>query len=171
MTELIMICRKKSDVNQTLMLAQEALHKCLGAPEVFTCFFNQKKTILTGRFYVGKRMDITADSFFINIHHSDSPIIRSIKEKRIREWSLSDDVSLHIPSVKKHIKLQKAVFTPILAVGKVIGLYFVGRTTDEPFNEHEKIWLEQIAMYVGMAFESSSRQDANDFMDSGGKND
>lgn len=164
LTELMMGFKKGTEVNQMIMLAQEALYRCLGNPEVFTCFFNRKKTILTGRFYVGNRMDINAEDFFININHTDSPIIQAITDQRNGEWKTSDNSSLHLPMIKRHINLKSAIFAPILAMERPIGLYFIGRTKDEPFTEREKAWLEQISFYVSSAFEKAKKGVSSDYM-------
>ena len=163
LTELIMGCRKNTDINQMLMMAQEALYKCLKSPEVFTCFFNRQKTILSGRFYVGNRLDLSAEDFFINVNHNDSPVIIALENKVQGFWEISSNESLHLPALKRHLSLKSAIFSPVTVLGKVIGVYFVGRTNDTPFNDREKLWLEQIATYISTAFESSRKSSA-DFM-------
>jgi HD-like signal output (HDOD) protein len=164
LTELMMGVKKASELNQMIMLAQEALYRCLGNPEVFTCFFNKKKTILTGRFYVGNRMDINAEDFFININHTDSPIIQAIQNQKNGEWNTGDNSSLHLPLIRRHINLKCAIFAPIIALGHPIGLYFVGRIKEEPFTEREKIWLEQISFYVSSSFEKTKKDTSPDYM-------
>ncbi|OGV31932.1 MAG: hypothetical protein A2020_14305 [Lentisphaerae bacterium GWF2_45_14] len=163
LTELIMGCRKNTDLNQMLMMAQEALYKCLKSPEVFTCFFNRQKTILSGRFYVGNRMDLSAEDFFINVNHSDSPVIISLQTQKQGCWEILSNQSLHLPALKRHLNLKSAIFSPVMVLGKAIGLYFVGRTNDTPFNDREKLWLEQIVSYISTAFETS-RKTSSEFM-------
>jgi HD-like signal output (HDOD) protein len=164
LTELMMGFKKGTEVNQMIMLAQEALYRCLDHPEVFTCFFNQKKTILTGRFYVGNRMDINAEDFFINVHHTDSPIINAINNQANGEWKANDNTSLHLPMIKRHINLKSAIFAPIVAMNYPIGLYFIGRIKEEPFTEREKAWLEQISFYVSSSFERTKKGVSSDYM-------
>lgn len=163
LTELAMGCRKNTDINQMLMMAQEALYKCLKSPEVFTCFLNRQKTILSGRFYVGNRLDLSAEDFFINVHHNDSPIIIAMQNKAQGFWEISSNESLHVPALKRHLSLKSAIFASLIVMEKVIGLYFVGRTNDTPFNDREKLWLDQIASYISMAFEAS-RKSSSDFL-------
>jgi len=97
------------------------------------------------------------------VNHSDSPIIISMQNKTQGCWEVSSNESLHVPAIKRHLTLKSAIFSPLIVQGKSIGIYFVGRTNDAPFNDREKLWLEQIAAYISSAFESS-RKSSSDFM-------
>lgn len=171
LTELMMCQRHRSDINQILMLAQEAIFRCMGNPEVFTAFTNLEKTKITGRFYTGNRVDIKAEDFTIDMNMTDSPIIKAILNHTNGQWLIGNE-SIHLPCLKKHINIKAAIFTPILAMSQVIGVYLVTRTTNDPFTEREQMWLEQIAEYVGKSFESAKRkstgiQNVNEFVTTG----
>jgi HD-like signal output (HDOD) protein len=157
LTDLMIACRKETEINQVLMLAQEALYRCLVGTEVFTAFFNKSKTIMTGRFYAGKDPLLKAENFIIGMKDMNSPILTSIKKKETAILNRPETVFL-LPHLQKRLPFKTAMVSPIITMGGVIGAYFIARTTDIPFSEKEIAWFEQIVIYVGQAFERSKKQ-------------
>ncbi len=156
LTDLMIACRKETEVNQVLMLAQEALYRCLIGAEVFTAFFNPTKTMMTGRFYAGKNSRVKAQDFKISMKDINSPIIKSIKNKKTEILDCTD-TSLQLPLLKNHLHFKTAMISPIITMDLVIGAYFVVRANEVLFSEKEIAWFEQIVIYVGQAFENSKK--------------
>jgi HD-like signal output (HDOD) protein len=157
LTDLMIACRKDSEINQILMLAQEALYRCLIGTEVFTAFFNKEKTIIIGRFYAGKDSLVKAQDFKVSMERVTSPIVKAIKNKETTYWNYKE-TPLQLPHLQKHLHFKTAIFSPIIALNQAIGMYFVGRTADIPFSEKEIAWFEQIVIYVGQAFKNFQKQ-------------
>ena len=156
LTDLMIACRKSTEINQVLMLAQEALYRCLVGTEIFTAFFNKSKTMMTGRFYAGKDTRLKAEDFKISMIDNKSPIVTSINNKETAVFNLTER-SFQISLLKNHSHFKTAMISPIMTKDLVIGVYFVARANDIPFSEKEIAWFEQIVIYVGQAFENSKK--------------
>lgn len=156
LTDLMIACRKRTEINQVLMLAQEALYRCLVGTEIFTAFFNKSKTMMTGRFYAGKDSRLKAEDFKISMIDNNSPIVKSINNKETAVFNLTER-SFQISLLKNHSHFKTAMISPIMTKDLVIGVYFVARANDIPFSEKEIAWFEQIVIYVGQAFENSKK--------------
>jgi len=156
LTDLMIACRKSTEINQVLMLAQEALYRCLVGTEIFTAFFNKSKTMMAGRFYAGKDTRLKAEDFKISMIDNNSPIVKSINNKETAVFNLTER-SLQISLLKNHSHFKTAMISPIMTKDLVIGVYFVARANDIPFSEKEIAWFEQIVIYVGQAFENSKK--------------
>lgn len=156
LTDLMIACRKETEINQVLMLAQEALYRCLIGTEVFTAFLNKSKTIMTGRFYAGKDPLLNAENFSISMKDMNSPIVKSIKKKKTSLLNHTE-TAFQLPHLQKRLPFKTAMISPIITMGRAIGAYFIARTSDIPFSEKEIAWFEQIVIYVGQAFENSKK--------------
>lgn len=154
LTDLMIARSKKNEINQILMLAQEALYRCIIGTEVFTAFLDRTKTKMIGRFYAGNDSSVKAQDFIIGMNNTSSPIIKSIKNKETSQLGPTNKL-LKIPKLQKHFRSKTSIFSPIISRNKVIGLYFLARAADTPFSEKEIAWFEQIVMYVGQVFELS----------------
>jgi hypothetical protein len=149
-------CRKSTEINQVLMLAQESLYRCLIGTEIFTAFFNKSKTMMTGRFYAGKDTLLKAEDFKISMSDINSPIVKSINNKESAVFDLADR-SFQISLLKNQSHFKTAMISPIITMDLVIGAYFIARANNIPFSEKEIAWFEQIVIYVGQAFENSKK--------------
>jgi HD-like signal output (HDOD) protein len=156
LTDLMIACRKHTEINQVLMLAQEALYRCLIGTEIFTAFFNKSKTMMTGRFYAGKDTLLKAEDFNISMININSPIVKSINNKETAVFDLTER-SFQISLLKSQSHYKNAMISPIITIYLVIGAYFIARANDIPFSEKEIAWFEQIVIYVGQAFENSKK--------------
>jgi HD-like signal output (HDOD) protein len=157
LTDLMIACRKETEINQVLMLAQEALYRCLVGTEVFTAFFNKSKTIMTGRFYAGKDPLLKAENFTIGMKDMNSPLVTAIKHKETTILNHTE-IAFQLPHLQKRLPFRTAMISPIITMGGVIGAYFIARINDISFSEKEIAWFEQIVVYVGHAFEKSKKQ-------------
>jgi hypothetical protein len=156
LTDLMIACRKNTEINQVLMLAQEALYRCLTGTEIFTAFFNKSKTMMAGRFYAGRDNRLKAEDFKINMVDSNSPIVSAINNKETAIFDLTER-SFNISLLKNHSHFKTAMISPIITMDLVIGAYFIVRANDIHFSEKEIAWFEQIVIYVGQAFEKSKK--------------
>jgi HD-like signal output (HDOD) protein len=154
LTDLMIACRKNTEINQILMLAQEALYRCLIETEIITTFFNKSKTMMTGRFYAGKDRLLKAEDFKISMRDINSPIVKSINNKKTAVFDHAD-ISFQVPVLQNQLHFKTAMISPIIAKDLVIGAYFIARANDIPFSEKEIAWFEQITIYVGQTFENS----------------
>ncbi len=159
LTELSLCRRQGGDINQILMLAQEALYRCLAGSEIFVAFLDSNKSVLIGRFYAGSSLKIKAENFRIDVKKKkDSPIVQCLAQQILLHW-MSDQKPLHLPFViTKYLKLKHSVIVPIVVSGQPIGVYFIGRIGKDPFNDREQAWIELIIDHVEMGFNSMGSQ-------------
>ena len=157
MTELAKVRRKAADINQTLMIAQETLFRCLSPAHVFVAFLDEHRMYLVGRLYTGANDLVTAGQFRVAQKPENSPLVRCLNTAAPGQWGKGEsDLGLSEPLMQR-LKLHSAVFAPVTPAGRTVGLYFVGRDTDMPFSEREQVWLEQVAEQVSFSFEAMSR--------------
>jgi hypothetical protein len=156
LTELA-LCRKRGgEINQLLMLAQEALFRCLPESEIFLAFLiKNPRPALQGKFYVGTVTSINAQDFAVPLDQPNSAIVRSLESLLPVDWHTGvDGLGLpHSPFGK--IPFKHAYLAPIVVNDKAIGICFTGRLKDEAFNERESVWIDQIVDYIAGAFEKS----------------
>jgi hypothetical protein len=156
LTDLMIACRKNTEINQVLMLAQEALYRCLSGTEIFTAFFNKSKTMMIGRFYAGRNTQLKAEDFKISMVDRNSPIVQSINNKQTGIFDLTER-SFQISLLKNQSHFKTAMVSPIVTMDLVVGVYFIAKANGVPFSEKEIAWFEQIVIYVGQAFEKSKK--------------
>ena len=153
LTELA-LCRKRGgEINQMLMLAQEALFRCLPESEIFIAFLIKgPRPKLQGKFCVGTLTDINAQDFAVSMDQANSSIVRSLKSLSVNEWHAGPNgLGLpHTPFGK--IPFKHAYLVPIVVNGQAIGLCFTGRLKDNAFNERECVWIDQIVDHIAVAF-------------------
>ncbi len=155
LTELMLNVRRGIDINNSLLIAQEALFRCVPDSEVFIAFLNRNRTQLVGRFYAGTSTKLTNQDFNIALSLRESPVIKALEVRGLSEWEQKGEDSLHLPFIKRYVTLRRAAMVPLAARGVVIGLVFVGRSEFMLFNDREKIWIEQIASLLGNCFENT----------------
>ena len=154
MQELFLLRRSRPDLNQVLMLAQEAIYNSLGAPEVFTTFIDSDSNALKGRFSVSSKSAVEAKDLLIPLGRDSSPAIRCFVEKIPFRWSAASNEKLGLPeALDSRLSLKHAIFAPLVVNDRAIGLYFIGRAEDEPFTALDEIWLAQIIEHVEIVCE------------------
>ncbi len=157
LTELSICRRQGGDINQILMLVQEALYRCLENAEIFAAFLSQKKDVLIGRFYAGSNLHVKAENFKIDVEKVNSQIIQCFSQQTASSWTVGRQ-PLHLPfSITRHLKLASAYIIPIVASSQTIGIYFVARTTKTPFTEREQAWIDLIVSNVEAGFVTSKK--------------
>ena len=155
LTEMELCQRDGDELNQTLMLAQEALFRCLPDSEIFIAFINAEKTGLKGRFYIGSNKRIKAQDFAVPISKSDSAIVQCLSQQKPGHWQ-AGDTALGLPY--KHfgqMPFHCAYLSPIAIRNQPIGICFVGRLKSLEFNERECVWIDKIVDSIAKALASS----------------
>ena len=152
LTELGLCCKQGSELNQLLMVAQEALFRCLPESEIFMAFLSPDKKILQGRFYVGSSLHITAQDFSIEMHRTDSAVIEALRSREALTWQ-SGVTGLGLPYTPfGKMPFKHAYLAPIVVHNQAIGICFCGRTGGTAFGERECVWIDQIVAQVTAAF-------------------
>ena len=157
LTELA-LCRKRGgELNPMLMLAQEALFRCLPQSEIFLSFLSKDKQQLQGRFHVGNMLPRNAQAFMVSMDNIESAIVRCLKTQAAVGWQRGES-GLGLPfSPFGQRPFHFVYMAPIVAQKQSIGLCFVGRSNDNAFNERECVWIDQIVEQVAAAFAITQR--------------
>ena len=156
LTELA-LCRKRGgEINQLLMLAQEALLRCLPDSEIFMAFLQTDPApVLQAKFYVGTQMHVDAQDFSISMDKSDAAIVQCLRSLSPRSWN-AGGMGLGLPYTPfGQMPFQHAYLAPIVVRAKAIGLCFTGRLQGEAFNERECVWIDQIVEHIASGFGGS----------------
>jgi HD-like signal output (HDOD) protein len=151
------LCRKRGgEINELLMLAQEALFRCLPESEVFMAFMKKARPpVLQAKFYVGTQIHINARDFSIPMAKPDSAIIQALELRSPHQWT-PGTVGLGLPYTPfRQISFKHAYLAPIVARNKAIGLCFVGRLKDITFNDRECVWIDQIVDHIAVGFDGN----------------
>jgi hypothetical protein len=160
LTELNLAVRRGSGINDLIMLAQEALFRCLTNTDVFLSFLNKTGNGLLGRFYAGNNLIVKANDFVVDVTNSNSPIGNLMTAPKTLEWKKESGVDLKIATkTMKRLLVKRALMRAIFVNGKSIGLYFISRNTSDDFSEMEVVWFEEIASHVEAAFNKLSDEE------------
>jgi hypothetical protein len=144
LTELALCRRRGGELNQLLMLAQEALFRCLPDSEIFIAFLSADKKREQDRFYVGSTLHVNAQDFCVSLNNYDSAIVECLRSPSSGHWQ-AGAVGLGLPYTPfGHMPFRCAYLSPIVARNQAIGLCFAGRLKGDGFNERECVWIDQI---------------------------
>jgi HD-like signal output (HDOD) protein len=156
LTELALCRRRGAELNQVLMVAQEALYRCLASSEIFMAFLSQDKKVLQGRFYLGSSPHIEARDFSIPVNRTDSAIIDCLLSQAPATWQVGTKNGLGLPFAPfGKMPIAHAYLVPIIVRGQAIGLCFIGRLQGEGVDERECVWVDQVVAEVAAAFSVS----------------
>jgi hypothetical protein len=109
-TEFAMDRKKNAGINQVLMLAQEAMYRCLQA-DIFTVFFDSSRKALKARLYAGDNTHISSGDFQLDTAKSDSPIFECINKHKTISWN-DGQKDLGLPNgVSKQLNIKYALFS------------------------------------------------------------
>ena len=151
LTELALCRKRPCNLSQLLMLAQEALFRCLPNSEIFIAFLCNEKQVIKGAAYVGKSLQTEAKDFHVPMNRSDSVIVQCLQSMLSIYWH-SGTLSLGLPYETFGKKpFQHAYLSPIVTGNRCIGLCFVGRFKGEGFDERERVWIEQVTDHFASA--------------------
>jgi HD-like signal output (HDOD) protein len=155
MTELALSARRRMDINEVLLLAQESLYKCLRPAFVFTAFVEQAQSSLIGRLYVGEDVSVRARELVLPMNKRDCAISEQMRLGQSIMFKESRD-RLGLPSVLARLHGGNTIVVPIIICGKAIGAYIVGQSARYPFTDEHLSWVEAVATHVAIAFERTS---------------
>lgn len=152
LTEIALCRRRGGELNQLLMLAQEALYRCLLDSEIFIAFLSADKKRVQGRFYVGSTLHINAQDFSVPLSKSDSAIVECLQSLSSCHWK-PGAMGLGLPySPFGQIPLRCAYLSPIVVQNQALGLCFAGRRKRDGFNDRECVWIDQIVDHIAGEF-------------------
>ncbi len=153
LTELSLAFRRNYDINQILMLAQEAIFNCVVEADVFIAFVNRKDNFVNGKFYTGPNLLIKAPNFKINLNRNQSAIIKTVEEGVNKNWKFGESSLGLSVSLIKRLQCKHALILPIKVQNRTVGVYFISRRNISlTFSELEETWIEQIIAHVEKIF-------------------
>lgn len=157
MTELALCARRRTDINGVLLLAQEALYKCIQPDFLFTTFVDQATATLRGRLYVGADLAIHARDFVVDLKQREGLIPMQLRRGQAGRFQ-ADRLRLGLPDTLRNLRVQHTLFVPIVICGKALGAYVLGRGHAQAFSDEELDWVEAVETHVALAFEPILRQ-------------
>ncbi|HBA83126.1 MAG TPA: hypothetical protein DCZ95_03435 [Verrucomicrobia bacterium] len=162
-SELMIGVQKRAGINDILMIAQEALYRCLGPECVFTAFYDKNRRFVIGRLYAGHNALVHASDFKFSMADEECLAVKCMKASEAVSIAAKAERILPRQDFIQMLKLEYVMLAPILCERHPIGLYMVGRMGGQPFSSDEKSWVEVIAGHVGLAFEQQGKSFAADF--------
>ena len=157
LTELVLCRKRHGDLNQVLMLAQEALFRCLLNSEIFIAFLNIKKQRIQGHSYVGTNLQMKARDFSVPIGDPGSLIVRCVRSGSPINLSHGSS-GLGLPDKPfGKIPFQYVYMSPVIVKNRGVGLCFAGRMNGKGFNDRECVWVDQITEQIAAVFKSSGK--------------
>ena len=157
LTELMVVLRARVGINEILMVAQEAIYRCLTPSCVFTAFLDKARQHVIGRLYAGNSVMIQAGDFRFGMSDKSSALVECMERmKSIRANIKTHKITLP-PDLLGKLNLEHILLSPIIALDHSVGLFLVGRSSDRPFSDEELSWQDAIAGHVGLAFETEDR--------------
>ena len=158
MTELTLSIRKRTNLNEILLMAQEALFKCMGADFVFTAFANRPHTSLMGRLYVGSDLTVHAGDFSVPLSRPEGLICDCFQKGRSLRTATTRE-QLGLTSAFDRLHIRHAILVPVVVFGQSLGLYCILKTSDPEFTDEQLSWAEAVAAHVAMSFEQSNQRE------------
>ena len=155
LTDLTLSIRKRTNLKEILLVAQEALYKCMEGDFVFTAFPNPLQTNLVGRLYVGADLSVHAGDFSTPMNRADSVIGECYRKKQSLRTQATRS-TLGLPFAFERLNVKYAVVVPVVVFGQSVGLYCILRVADPAFTEEQLAWAEAVAAHVAMSFEQSN---------------
>jgi HD-like signal output (HDOD) protein len=156
-SELMIGVQKRVGVNDILMIAQEALYRCLSPECVFTAFYDKTHRFIIGRLYAGHNAMVQASDFKFSMSDEECMAVKCMTSGEAIITSAKTDHILPRQEFLQMLKLDHILLAPIVYDRHSIGIYMVGRVGGKPFSSEEKSWIEVIAGHVGLAFEQQGK--------------
>ncbi len=157
LSELMMGVQKRANLNDILMIAQEAIYRCLAPECVFTAFYDKARNYVMGRLYAGRNAMVQASDFRFSMAETDCLAVKCMQTVEVCSAPVKIAKVMPRPELIQMLKLGFVLLAPIPIGHRAIGQFFLGRTGDQPFTDEERFWLEAIAGHVGLAFEHQER--------------
>ncbi len=153
LTELVLSIRRGADINRILLTAMEAIYRCVRPSCVIAAFLDATKSKLEGRFYLGPSTQVQPGDFRADLQDEPSPITRCLRQHIVTRAFVRSEIPLPFLLT---LKLDYALFSPIVVNGNAIGLCLLGREGAGAFGEQEELWIEAITGHIALAFERTT---------------
>lgn len=150
LTELALGMRKSVDINRTVLMAMEAIYRCVRPDLVLVAFVNKQSQILEGRFILGSSNTARPGDFRVSAVDKSSPVVQRLLSKDSATVLVETDLPLLF---FKALKIRTLRLIPIVVMDNAVGMILVGRGTTDAFTAQEAMWLEAIASNICMGFE------------------
>jgi HD-like signal output (HDOD) protein len=150
LTDLTMSVRSGANVNEILLTAMEGICRCLRPGCVVVAFPDRASRQLEGRMCVGAASGVSVSEFRVSMDNDASAVVRCLNTKKALPASVARD--LPSPFLQR-LNLDSLLLVPIVAGGRGIGMYVIGRATPLPFSKQEETWSTALVEHVAMAFE------------------
>jgi len=149
LTELSLAGRRHNDINHILLLAQEAIQRCVGPAVAVAAFADRPRHRLVGRFLSGRASAAQATDFAVSLADESSPVVRALRSgKPVR----SSTCGWEHPFLRS-IGVSTLLVVPIVVCGEGVGAYVLGGQEGRPFTAQDELWTEAIAGHVASGFE------------------
>lgn len=156
MTELTLGIRKGANLHEILLLAQEALYKCLKPDLLFAAFVNPQQTHLVGLHYVGADLSVHARDLSVPLLRKDSLIGECFHIKQALRTNATWD-RLGLPFAFERLNAKCAILAPVVVFGRPVGLFCILKVAEPAFTEEELSWTDAVAAHVAMSLEQSNQ--------------
>jgi len=156
LAELMVQVRRKARINDVLMIAQEAIYRCLNPSCVFTAFVDARRLNVVGRLYAGHALGIQAGEYRFNLMDREALAVKCMETGQAGQGRAKTDRILPQSDIIQKLKLEYALIAPVCVRGRAIAQYFVGRSSNQEFTPDEQMWLEAIAGHVAIAVEQET---------------
>ncbi|NCC49640.1 MAG: GAF domain-containing protein [Spartobacteria bacterium] len=157
LSELMMGVQRHAGLNDILMIAQEAIYRCLQPVCVFTAFLDAGRDQLLGRLYAGQSVMLHSHDFKCSLKTGDTLVAEALAAKKPLQAAVGSRSIITNPALITQLKLSFVAVAPICIGTRAVGAYFVGRRVELPFSSEEMRWIEAIAGHVGMTLETTKQ--------------
>lgn len=151
LTEMMHLCRRGSDINHLLLMAQEAAFRCARPDHVILALLDPGQTLLRGRLHAGAHGKLTPSLVTVEMSRRDSPLVQCLLSRNA--WRGPTSPTSWGKELLQETRARHALVAPIVAHDRSIGLQLLTRSEDEPFTKREQAWMEAIAGNLGVGFE------------------
>jgi len=152
LTELTLLARRVTDFNHLLLLAQEAIFRCIHPDDAILALVDSGQTILRGRFHAGTGEKTSPSVLTVELNRRDSPIVQCLLGRAAWRGEAAGP-RWNIPIIDT-LQAKHLMLAPILTHERALGLHFLARRRDPAFSKQEQSWLEAIGANLGFAFEN-----------------
>lgn len=151
LTEMMHLCRRGADLNQLLLIAQEAAFRCARPDHVILALLDSAQTLLRGRLHAGAHAKIAPAVVTVEMTRRESPLVQCILSRN--SWRGLTNPEAWGKELIKETQARHALIVPIVAHDRPVGLQLLTRSDDDPFSKQEQAWLEAITGSLGVGFE------------------
>jgi HD-like signal output (HDOD) protein len=150
LTELALAVRKSVDINRLLLMAMEAIYRCVRPDLVLVGFVNKQSQSLEGRFILGSSSAVRPADFRVSAINKSSPVVECLLARQSTTVLVETD--LPVPFLTA-LKIRTVRLIPIVVMDNAVGMFVLGREGTAVYTAQEMMWIEAIASNVCTGFE------------------